>query len=88
MLQTLDDDHDPDNGILITKRLRDAATSMSLDLDQSIATFATDPNVLRVVSELTRLTTLGERRLVSPKAAQDHLERVPRVWNVVRHEEA
>ena len=72
-LQTLDDDGDPDNGILITQSVRTAAIGKTIDFAQSTTDFANDGNVQTVVAELTALTTAGARTLVSAAAAEAHL---------------
>jgi len=72
-LQTLDDDGDPSNGILITQAVRDAAIDMSVVFDQTIEDFENDQNVLAVVSELTAVTSAGMRSLVSVEDAQSQL---------------
>ena len=72
-LQTLDDDGDPNNGILITQAVRTAAIGKTIDFAQSTTDFANDGNVQTVVAELTALTTAGARSLVSAAAAEAHL---------------
>lgn len=69
-LQTLDDDGNPDNGILIPDSLVTAAQDDAVDFTS--ATFDTDVQVL--VDELTALTSSGQRNLVSAAAAQSHLK--------------
>jgi hypothetical protein len=78
-LMTLDDDGDSfSNNIVITGVVRDSAASMSIDFDQSIAAFESDPDVLQVVSELTAATSAGVRPLVSVRFAQFQLQRTLR----------
>lgn len=72
-LQTLDDDGDPNNGILISEAVRTAAIGKTINFAQSTADFANDGNVQIVVAELTALTTAGARSLVSAAAAEAHL---------------
>jgi len=72
-LQTLDDDGDPSNGILITEAVRTAAAGNAINFIQSIALFGADSSVQTIVSTLTSLTTAGQRPLVSVQAAQVHL---------------
>lgn len=73
LLQTLDDDGDPSNGILITEAVRTAAGGKTIDFAQSTADFANDGNVQTVVAELTALTTAGARSLVGAADAESHL---------------
>ena len=68
LLQTLDDDGDPTNGILIIQ-----AIGKTIDFAQTTTAFANDGNVQTVVAELTALTTAGARSLVSAAAAEAHL---------------
>ncbi|MBT8437226.1 MAG: hypothetical protein KJP11_07635 [Gammaproteobacteria bacterium] len=72
-LQTLDDDGDPSNGILITEAVRTAAVGMTIDFDLGTTIFPNDGNVQTVVADLTALTTAGARSLVSAAAAEAHL---------------
>jgi hypothetical protein len=69
VLQTLDDDDDPTNGITITQAIRDAAAMMNFDF--SSPTFDTD--VAMDIATLTALRTAGPRMLVSDSDAQNHL---------------
>lgn len=72
-LQTLDDDGNPNNGILISEAVRTAAIGKTINFAQSTTDFANDGNVQTVVAELTALTTAGARSLVSAAAAEAHL---------------
>lgn len=72
-LQTIDDDGNPSNGILITAALRTAAAGKTLDFDQRPADFAANAAVQQVISELTAVTTAGTRTLVDYAAARTHL---------------
>lgn len=72
-LQTIDDDGDPSNNILITQAVRDAAIGLSVNFDQTPADFANDPNVQSVIATLTAVTSAGPRTLVSAADAQAHL---------------
>lgn len=74
-LQTLDNDANPDNGITITELVRIQAAGKSLNFDLDIVTFENDGNVQTVVSELTSLTEVGERSLISSQQVQSHLNR-------------
>lgn len=75
-LQTIDDDNDLKNGITITQAVRDAATSQSLDFDQTTADFAADLNVLNVVASLTAATTFGAHSLVGASDAESDLNSI------------
>ena len=70
LLQTLDDDGNPDNGISIP----DSVTTAALDdtVDTTSPTFDTD--IVGIIAELTTLTSSGQRALVSETAAQSHLK--------------
>lgn len=70
-LMTIDDDHNPANGIQITQAIRDAAAGLSVDF--TLANFDTDSNVSSVVNTLTTASTIGSQVLVSNSAAQTHL---------------
>lgn len=70
-LITIDDDHDPSNGIQITQVIRDAAANLSVDF--TLTDFDSDSNVSAVIGTLTTATSLGSRVLVSNTAAQSHL---------------
>jgi hypothetical protein len=72
-LLTLDDDGDPNNGILITEAVRTAAIGKTINFAQSTTDFTNDGNVQTVVAELTALTTAGARSLVSAAYAEAHL---------------
>jgi hypothetical protein len=72
-LQTIDDDGDSSNGILITQAVHDAAMGRSAEFDQATAAFESDTNVLNLVADLTLATTAGPRDLVSLAEAQDRL---------------
>jgi len=73
-LLSLDDDGKPENGIRITRALRDAALGKSLNFKQNTAEFERDPKLIEVLSSLTRLRSAGERGLYPLLAAQAHLK--------------
>jgi hypothetical protein len=73
LLQTLDDDADPSNGIQVTAAVRAAASSHWLDFFLPVDTFATDPLTVGIVQVLTTATQAGERPLVSAAEAQANL---------------
>lgn len=70
LLQTLDDDGNPDNGISIPDSVRTAALDDTVDTTSP--TFDTD--IVGIIAELTTLTSSGQRALVSETAAQSHLK--------------
>jgi hypothetical protein len=72
-LQTLDDDGDPSDGILITRAVRETAVFMALDFDQPIADFGSHPNVQAAVASLTSATSAGVRVTVPVLQAQSRL---------------
>lgn len=74
LLQTLDDDDDPLNGITITPAVRAGAAGLSVDFNQSIVEFGNDATVVNAINVLTNLTSVGQRPLVTASDAQNHLE--------------
>lgn len=72
-LQTIDDDGDPSNGIVITAAVRDAAKGQSLPFAQSPTLFESSTNVQSVISTLTSVTAAGERTLVDAATARSNL---------------
>ncbi len=68
-LLTLDDDADPANGILITPQVTTNAAGLSLNFDQTIAAFESDPAVSMAITTLLGVAT----PLVPAAAAQAHL---------------
>lgn len=73
LLQTLDDDGDPDNGVLLSPAVRSAAAGRSVDFDQDTVAFGNDANVQSVVADLTAETGAGPRPLVPTASAEEHL---------------
>jgi len=73
LLQTIDDDHDPASGILITAAVRTAAAGLSVDFNQYGSDFESDANVISVVNTLTTATSEGARTLIDVVTAMDHL---------------
>ncbi len=73
LLQTLDDDGDPDNGILILPSVRELAVDQAINFDQSVDAFTDDGNVQTVVSTLTTMTSAGARMLIDAATASAHL---------------
>lgn len=68
LLQTLDSNDNPDDGITITERVRSAAIE-AIDVTQTIEAFESDPNLLTLLSELS----LGNE-LITVNAAREHLQ--------------
>ena len=73
-LQSIDEDDNVSNGILITEQARDLARGKSINFAQSIDAFSNDGNVQIIVSELSAVTKGGARGLVSSTVAQAHLK--------------
>jgi len=73
LLQTLDDDADPSNGIQVTAAVRAAASSHWLDFFLPAATFESDPLTIGIVEVLTAATQAGQRPLVPAAEAQANL---------------
>lgn len=71
LLQTLDDDGDPSNGILITPTVRNSLTA-PLNFAQSKAAFAADPAVVAAVATATALRTSGVAPLKDAASAESH----------------
>lgn len=70
-LQTLDDDQDPSNGILIDVLVRNAAAGRSVNFTLSAVDFESNTEIQLVITDLT--TVLGSVRiLVTSSSAQDH----------------
>lgn len=73
LLQTLDDDGDPDNGILITQAVREVAVGITLDFNVTIDEFEDNPDVQDAVEDLTEVRTAGVRLLALVYRVQVHL---------------
>lgn len=71
LLQTLDDDGDPSNGILITAAVRNSLMA-PLNLAQSKAAFSADPAVAAAVAAATALRTSGVTTLKDAPSAEAH----------------
>lgn len=76
LLQSLDDDGDPENGIQISASMRTLAASRTLNLQQSADAFNTDAAVIEFVATLTGNSTAGQRSLVARVDAQRELRRM------------
>jgi hypothetical protein len=70
-LQTIDDDGDLSNGILITAAVRAAAAGKAVNFNQATTSFGS--SVQSVVSALTLATSAGERTLVDATTARNNL---------------
>ncbi|OQY60674.1 MAG: hypothetical protein B6245_00005, partial [Desulfobacteraceae bacterium 4572_88] len=68
LLMTLDDDGNPDNGISITDKVRNAAAGMSVDFSVSFEDF--ELNTQDMIFRLTAFTSASVRPLVSVEVAQ------------------
>jgi hypothetical protein len=73
LLQTIDDDGNPSNGIVITSAVRAAAAGQIVNFAQSVAAFEADADVLAAISDLTTATAAGERALIAAATAQTNL---------------
>ncbi len=73
LLQTLDDDGDPSNGILITESVRDLAVNLTINFEVLLDLFTDNGNVQTVVSTLTAVTSAGARTLIDAASAEAHL---------------
>lgn len=71
LLQTLDDDGDPANGILITDAVRNSLTTQ-LNFAQTKTDFSADPAVAAAVATATALRTSGVTTLKDAAAAEAH----------------
>lgn len=72
VLQTMDDDGDPENGITIPAAVRTAAHFSTLDFNSSAVTFGTDEQIGELMTTLTANTSAGERPLVTTEQALLH----------------
>lgn len=72
-LQTLDDDGNPDNGIIISNTVSNLAAGKNIDFMLSTSDFENNGNVQTVIADLTASTSAGARTLVTATQAQTHL---------------
>ena len=75
-LMSLDVDGDPDNGISISQKIRDACRGRSINFNQSVADFETDPEVVSLFVTLNGLgvfSDIGERKLCPVLDSRTHL---------------
>ncbi len=76
-LMSLDIDGDPDNGISISREIRDACRTRSIDFNLSVADFETDPEVVSLFVTLNGLgvfSDIGERKLYPVLQSRNHLK--------------
>lgn len=71
LLQTLDDDDNPDNGIQITEAVRNLADE-AIDFDLDPEDFVADSSIQTLLDSLTAATTAGARDWVDLQAALQH----------------
>jgi len=64
-LQTLDDDGNPDNGIIISNTVSNLAAGKNIDFMLSTSDFENNGNVQTVIADLTASTSAGARTLVT-----------------------
>jgi len=78
VLQTLDQDGNPANGILINEKTASFVTKygMTMDFDKPVRAFSFDPGFRNVMAELNHIDAFGAtpRAVKPPVAAQKHLE--------------
>ncbi|MCP4577727.1 MAG: beta-lactamase family protein [Deltaproteobacteria bacterium] len=78
LLQSLDVDGNPDNGIRITDEINELVRGKNIVFNQSISDFETDPAVLELFTSLNEMGVfkgVWERTLCSAEQAQRHLRR-------------
>ncbi len=78
LLQTLDQDGDAANGIMITEKTADIVTKYGgeIKFDKAVRAFSFDSGLRSVMSELNNIDAFGEtpRAVKPPVVAQKHLE--------------
>ncbi|MBF0289813.1 MAG: hypothetical protein HQM14_18520 [SAR324 cluster bacterium] len=70
LLQTLDDDGIPENGITITEAVRAQAANQTVDFNQTTTNF--DTNTTAAIASLTSVRSSGTTALVSVSSAVSH----------------
>ena len=73
LLQSLDDDQNPSNGININQQVRDAAANMSVNFEQATEAFEIDSDVQSLMAGMTAPGDTGPRTLRDCMLAQHHL---------------
>ncbi|MEZ4524690.1 MAG: hypothetical protein R2941_02060 [Desulfobacterales bacterium] len=71
-LQTLDDDGNPDNGIVINESVRRGASGVSVNFSTDVSAFGTDAETQQAVLSLTAFTSAGQRPLQNAEQARQH----------------
>lgn len=77
LLQTLDEDGDPENGIVLTEAIAQAVEGRSIDLTQPTADFIEDPELFDLLQDLNDsgvFTDGGSRELRTAEQARAHLQ--------------
>jgi len=74
-IQTLDDDGDTSNGILIVEAVHTAATGRSLNFNMHPDAFTDDANTQQVIAALTAVTSARTRPLIDTATARAHFRR-------------
>ena len=70
-LQSLDSNNDPNDNINIIAQARDLNFTVSLEFNQSIANFATDPDLAEIIAAINEAAG-SSLALISATAAQEH----------------
>jgi hypothetical protein len=76
-LITLDEDNNPENGIVLSPELRTALADASIDFNRDPSVFAQDASmldVMKIVNQLYPAAESGERTVCTEQEAQDHLK--------------
>jgi hypothetical protein len=77
-LITLDEDNNPENGIVLSPELRTALADASIDFNRDPSVFAQDTSmldVMKIVTQLYPTAESGERTICTEQEAQDHLKK-------------
>jgi hypothetical protein len=77
LLQSLDEDGDPENGILLSAAIRQAVDGLSIDLEQPTGQFTQDPELAGLLENLNELgvfTDAGSRKLRTAEEVRLHLQ--------------
>lgn len=71
LLNVLDDDANPDNGIQIIDSVRELAMGAGINFNQTISEFINDVNVQAVVATLTEVTSAGARMITDDESSAE-----------------
>jgi hypothetical protein len=77
LLITLDEDNNPENGIILSPELKTALADASIDFSLDPFVFDQDTSVLdvvKIVNQIYHTTESGERTICTEQDAQDHLK--------------